>query len=163
MNSKKAEALLKKYWNGETDQQEEQELKKFFSSEISSHPDASYFNYLGNKREENLLDRSFDDKILELVNENPSKTKVRGISRSYWYVAASLTLLISVSIIFKNRIHQEITSPPVVQVDTFEDPERAFEETKKALLFLSSKLNQSSEYATKFSKFEQSREVIKQN
>ncbi len=164
MNSKKAEVLLEKYFNGETDLQEELELKEFFDSKGSSHPDADYFNYLRDKKEVTLPDQDFDEKILTLINETPAKAKVRSISRSYWYVAASLALLISVSIIFKNRIIKESTPQPVmVQVDTFDDPEKAFEETKKALLFLSSKLNESSEYATKFSKFEQSQEVVKQN
>jgi hypothetical protein len=163
MNSTKAEALLKKYWNAETNPEEERELKNFLSLEGSSHRNAVYFQYLSSKAEDAPLDHSFDDKILALIRKDPSETKTGSISRSYWYIAASLALVISVSIIFKDRIFQEVAAPPVVQIDTFEDPEKAFEETKKALLFLSSKLNQSGEYATQFSKFEQSQEIIKQN
>ena len=165
MNSKKVEVLLKKYWDGEADQQEEQKLKEFFSSaEGSLHQDAAYFLYLKQKNAENPLDEKFDKNMLKLIEqEDVSARAGKSFSMSYWYVAASLALILSVSIIFKDEIFKGDVKPPMAQVDTFEDPEKAFEETKKALLFLSSRLNQSSEYASQFSKFEKGQEVIKQN
>jgi hypothetical protein len=165
MNSRKAEALLKKYWEGETDQHEEMELKEFFSSEKGhAHTDAEYFRHLDGKSNEDPLDAKFDEELLGLIGHAPTAEKsITGFSMKYWYVAASLALLLSLGIVFHKEIFKADAPPSMVQADTFEDPEKAFEETKKALLLLSSRLNKSNEYAAQFSKFEKSREVVKQN
>lgn len=164
MDSKKAKALRKKYWEGNTSQREEEALKKLADKRPSQlDTDEEYFSFLNKKAAEYPLNNEFDNEILRLIVAKKEKSKPKNIAIKYWYIAASLTLIISVSIIFKSGIFNENNAVQVVQVDTFEDPEKAFEETKKALLFLSEKLNQSSEYATQFSKFEQSQETLKQN
>ena len=43
------------------------------------------------------------------------------------------------------------------------NPEKAFEETKRALLLISSRLNQTNEYTSQFSKFEESQKNLKKN
>ena len=164
MDSKKAEALLKKYWDGKTDLKEEAALKKHFStSETSSDISAAHFKYLNGKGAQNPLENSFDEEIVNLISNEKSKPKQKYVALKYWFAAASLILIISVSIIFKENIFKIDSPVEVVEVDTFEDPEKAFEETKKALMLISAKLNQSSDYATQFSKFEQSQKHIKQN
>ena len=164
MDSKKVGALRKKYWEGNTSQEEEEALKKLADNRPSQlDSDEEYFSFLNKKGAEQPLNKEFEDEILRLIDVKKAKSKPKNIAIKYWYIAASLTLIISVSIIFKRGIFNENSAVQVVQVDTFEDPEKAFEETKKALLFLSEKLNQSSEYATQFSKFEQSQEILKQN
>ena len=164
MNTKKVEALLEKYWSGESNQEEELELKRHFSSEEgSSHQDAAFFNYTSEKSDLQVLDSSFDDEILYKITGKPAASKSRKLVVNYWYAAASIVILLSIGIIFKNTVIHHDPPQAAVVVDTYEDPQKAFEETKKALLFLSSKLNQSSEYATQLSKFEQTQEVIKQN
>ena len=164
MDSKKAEALREKYWEGKTNQSEEKELKKYFSNaKGGSYLDNGYFTYLNNKKSENPLDNSFDEEVLNLIEEKNDELKPKNSLIKYWYIAASLSLIISVSIIFKNEIFKVNSPVQVVQADTFEDPQKAFEETKKALLLISSKLNQSSAYATQFSKFEESQNNLKQN
>lgn len=161
MNSKKAEVLLEKYWAGETNLQEEEALKAFFASEGMSHKDAAYFNYLQGKSMNDPLDRPFDEAILNKLNKNSSASRPKVISFNYWLVAASLALILSFGVILKNEIFKTEPPPTIVQADTFDDPDKAFEETKKALLFLSSKLNESSEYTSQFSKFDESQEILK--
>ena len=163
MNSKRAEALLAKYWEGKTDKEEEKQLKRYFSDRSGlEDPDATYFHYLEKKQTQALSDE-FDEDILEQVKESENEKNDKSIFLRYWYVAASLILIVSISIIFKTEIFKSDAPAQVVQADTFEDPERAFEETKKALLYLSSRLNESGEYASQFSKFEQSQKILKQN
>jgi len=163
MNSKKAEALLKKYWEGRSSQKEELELKSFFSKkEDGSEQDATYFRYLSSKKENAPLDEIFDDQIIESIHSNSQSTRIIGFK--FWYLAAAIALMITVGIILINtKTSEDIAPSQVVIVDTYDDPQKAFEETKKALLFLSSKLNEGSEYAAQLSKFEQSQEIIKQN
>ena len=164
MDSKKAEALRKKYWEGKTSQSEEKELKNHFSgAQGGSDLDDKYFSYLNKESAEDPLDDKFNEEILSLIDDKNHEIKQNISLIKYWYIAASFLLIISVSIIFKNEIFKVASQEQVVQADTFEDPEKAFEETKRALLFLSSMLNQSDEYATKFSKFDQSQTILKQN
>jgi hypothetical protein len=164
MDSKKAEVLRKKYWEGKTSQSEEKELKNHFSGvQGGSDLDEVYFSYLDKKSGESPLDDKFDEEILSLIDDKNHEIKQNISLLKYWYIAASLLLIISVSIIFKNEIFKVGSQEQVVQADTFEDPEKAFEETKKALLLLSSMLNQSDEYTTQFSKFDESQTILKQN
>jgi hypothetical protein len=162
MNSKKVEALLEKYWEGSSNEKEELELKSFFSTkEGSYHKDSKFFHYLNTKKEDDPLDEAFDHQILDSIQKNTKSTG--SVNFKYWYMAASIALLLTMGIIFKYANTPKDPAPQIVVVDTYEDPQKAFEETKKALLFLSTKLNQGSEYAAQLSKFEQSQEIIKQN
>jgi hypothetical protein len=164
MDSKKAEALLKKYWDGKSDLKEEAEMRKHFSaSKAEGDISADHFKYLNQKGVQNPLGDSFNEEIVNLFSNEKSKLKQKNVAIKYWYVAASLALMISISIIFKNEFTKVDKVEHVVKVDTYEDPAKAFEETKRALLMISSKLNQSGEYATKFSKFEESQKNLKQN
>jgi len=164
MNSKKAEVLIEKYWNGATSQSEEQELKKYFSSDVgSSHHDARYFQHLSRKSGTRTLDGSFDDAVLRKISQERPASKTRSLSLRFWFAAASVMILLSIGIIFKNVIIEEKTPVQLAEMDTYDDPQKAFEETKKALLFISSKLNESGNYATQISRFEESQEIVKQN
>ena len=162
MDSKKAETLLKKYWEGKTDQHEEVELKNHFSTlKKNDEFSAEYFDYLKAKSIQNPLGEDFDDDVLNNIGQKSNEPKQKVFPIKYWYIAASLALIVSVSIIFKNRIFKADAPQQVVHVDTFDDPEKAFEETKKALLFISSRLNHGSAYAAEFSKFEQNQNHLK--
>lgn len=164
MDSKKAEVLREKYWEGKLSDDEEKVLKAYFlNSSDKADPDHAYFNYLNEKRTQDKLDDRFDEEILNQIDKQENSRKPQHILLKYWYVAASLALIISLSIIFNQELTRADKVERVVKVDSYEDPEKAFEETKRALLMISSKLNQSGEYATKFSKFEESQKHLKQN
>jgi hypothetical protein len=109
------------------------------------------------------LDEEFTVNILEQITPEYQIKRHKNNSLKYWYAAASLFLVISASIIFKNEIIKEKQPVLIAETDTYEDPEKAFEETKRALLLISSKLNGTSEYASEFSKFEKSQSTLKQN
>lgn len=164
MDSKKVKTRLKKYWEGKSNLNEENELKShFLHAPDGADPDHEYFTYLNKKSTQNPLDDRFDDEILKLIDKNKQSRKLKNNVIKYWYVAASLALVISVSIIFKDKFIKVNKVENVVEMDTYKDPDKAFEETKRALLLLSSKLNQSSVYAAQFSKFEEHQNNLKQN
>ncbi|MCG8310503.1 MAG: hypothetical protein MI975_24130 [Cytophagales bacterium] len=164
MDSKKAQALLKKYWEGETDLSEELKLKAYFSKiEKHENPEPGYFRFLAQKSSESPLEDDFEKHVLQIIDKNTNISSRENLAMKYWLFAASLALIISVSIIFKNEIFKVNSPAESARADTFEDPQKAFEETKKVLLLLSSKLNQGGHYARKISKFEQSQEILKQN
>lgn len=164
MDSKKAEVLREKYWEGKLSIDEEKELKIYFhDSSDEDNPDNAYFSYLNEKRAVNPLDDGFDEKILNQIDIHENSKKPKRIAIKYWYAAASLALIISISIIFNQRFINVDKVENVVKVDTYEDPGKAFEETKRALLMISSRLNQSGEYASQFSKFDESQKNLNQN
>lgn len=166
MDSKKATVLLRKYWAGETNREEEKELKAHFARAADREgPEQAYFQYLDKKHNEVPLGSDFDAMVLGQIEGESKPAPGRSKVLRYWYLAASLALLLSVGILFRNEINKENPAPQnaSVEVDTYEDPELAFEETKQALLLISAKLNGSSEYASEFAKFEKGQNTLKQN
>ncbi len=164
MDSKKAEALREKYWEGKLSIVEEKELKIYFHDSSDEHnPDNVYFKYLSEKQARNPLDDGFDEEILSQIDVHENSKKPKRIEIKYWYAAASLAMIISISIIFNQRFINVDKLENVVKVDTYEDPGKAFEETKRALLMISSRLNQSGEYAAQFSKFDESQKNLNKN
>lgn len=164
MDSKKAEALREKYWEGKTSLEEETELKRYFSTgSFSNEPEKAYFDFLHNKGALNPLDEEFDNDILNLINEKNNEIKTKKSILNYWYIAASVVLVISISIIFRTEITRVEKPINMVQIDTYDDPAKAFEETKRALLLISSRLNQTNDYTSQFSKFEESQKKLKKN
>jgi hypothetical protein len=163
MNSQKAEELLAKYWEGATTEDEERQLKQYFESK-GAHPAAGYFKYLAHKSNERPLDKEFDADVLDMITERAKG--VRGFTRfafSYWYAAAAVAALLTLGVLLRSEIKWRQSDTVMVQEDTFEDPAKALEETKKALLYISSRLNQSNDYASRLSKFEQGQQIVEQN
>ena len=161
---KNFDELLRKYWKGNTELDEEQKLKEHFSENEKSQIEDEYFNYLIHKRKEKLISPGFDEEILRQINGK------QGVERSLfqkvnWQIAAAILILFTAGILFINRESDPDgainPSEQIVLVDTYEDPEIAFEETKKTLLLISSKLNKSSEYTAEFRKFSKSQEDLK--
>ncbi|NJN25405.1 MAG: hypothetical protein HC819_05235 [Cyclobacteriaceae bacterium] len=166
MDSKKAATLLSKYQSGKTNRNEEKELKAHFARVANKEgPDQVYFQYLQKKRSEAHLGDDFDAMVLHQIegksNADPGR---HGVLR-YWYLAASLALLLTMGVLFRNETSNKnpATTGAMAEVDTYDDPELAFEETKQALLLLSARLNGGSEYASEFAKFEKGQNTLKQN
>lgn len=156
---KELKALLDKYWNGKSDIDEEKALKQFLSDRDAS-PDTDFFRYLNESSNERIQDTDFDRKVLSEIG---LLKKPRG--RNFlmnWRVAAVVALLLAASVVFKFGMLERQANEETL-ADTYEDPEKAFEETKKALLFISSKLNEGSEYTQEIGKFSESQEKLKKN
>ena len=93
MDSKKAEALRKKYWEGKTSQSEEKELKNHFSgAQGGSDLDDKYFSYLNKESAEDPLDDKFNEEILSLIDDKNHEIKQNISLIKYWYIAASFLL-----------------------------------------------------------------------
>ena len=107
-------------------------------------------------------DLDFDDEFMEMVRQKDSRTRQIKVNK-YWMAAAAVAAILSIGIIFNQGSFTSSPAETAELVDTYEDPQQAFEETKKALMFLSAKLNQGSDYAAEFSKFEASQKQLKQN
>ena len=164
MDLKKLELLIDKYFKGETTLIEEEALKKHFSSTIDTEdPDSMVFRYLKYASSKDVPGAEFDDKIMSLINEAKPEPQKKNVILKFWYLAASIVLMLGLGYALRDVIIPEKQPATIAETDTWEDPQKAFEETKKALMMLSSNLNRGEAYAAEFSKFEQSQENVKKN
>ncbi|MBX2842150.1 MAG: hypothetical protein KTR26_10280 [Flammeovirgaceae bacterium] len=156
MDFKRIRYLLEKYWEGETTLLEEKELKEFFNRKYV--PDEfreyqSYFVYLDQSIKITLKDEPKLDYNIEEVTGISKKLKVYRKKQSiqnYMKVAATFLILLVATVIYQTEIKVE-KQPEIVRVDTYEDPEVALEEAKKALLLVSAQLNSGSKYVVEIS------------
>lgn len=133
----KLDKLLEKYWNAETDLQEEQELKALLkeSKDPSRENEAALMAHYEQQAAQ-VLDDAFDSEILAAI-EKP-ETKVISFSsyvNRYASIAAAVLVMAISSIMFVQN-QESYTSE-----DTFESPEEAYAELKKQLLMVSNYMN----------------------
>lgn len=161
MKSEKIRDLLDKYYKGETTLSEEQELRKYFLD----NPDVPY-EFIVEKEQFIMYDKAvkkevpfddFEEKLEKLIDD---QKVIRPVFRStkLWLrvagVAASILIVFSVYNSFKYFINKPDDK------GTFDDPVMAYEETKKALYFVSSKFNQGTKNLTSVSKLEQGQKML---
>ena len=152
MDYRKIEELLKKYWNAETSIEEEKELKMYFRNNEADLPNhlkevANLFLYY-DREKAGRTDRSFDRGLFSHLDDYTSYkiNNSRNFSKSFLKIAAAIVFVILISIGVQQLIVNNNPEKTVV-ASTYEDPEKAFEETKRALLFISAKLNEGKEHA----------------
>lgn len=125
MELDKIEILLEKYFDGETTIAEENELKIYFSSsDVAQHLEhyQGMFGYFSAAKEQ------------KFEQELPLKTKAR--NKVAWLsVAATIVILLGMFTFFNQNISQS------QDLGTYDDPEKAFQETQKALNLLSKNVN----------------------
>ena len=147
MDSNKAKQLLERYWAGETNLQEELQLRQYFTSRqlpADLAREAALFGYFAKQRQ-TTLSPAFEKKVLQRLEETP-----RGRQRHmpgtggiawFWRLAASLVLIAGAAYLL-SRIDTTVEPAGKVEyVDTYQDPEKAFLETKKALLLISNQMS----------------------
>lgn len=127
MELDKIEALLEKYFEGETTLAEEEILHDYFSStNVAPHLEQYQKLFAYFKSEKQQQSRS------AIPQPNNRKKQIAWIS-----IAASVAILLGVGMYAYNNINQKADS----QFGTYDDPEVAFRETQKALAMLSSNVN----------------------
>jgi hypothetical protein len=162
MDSNKIDALLKKYWEAETSQEEELQLREWFRThEVpeSWKETAALFQYFDETKKKSLDDVSFNATV---VSNLPTTTggRVRKLVYNTLRIAAGISVL-CMATWFVHKELQESTTPEVV--DTYSDPKLAFEETKKALLLISQSFGKAEKQARKINMFNEAQEEIKKD
>jgi hypothetical protein len=140
MNLHEIEQLLEKYFEGGTTLAEEEKLREFFAS--GNVPERwknleGYFSYLIGEKDQQISDPDFDKRIMQQVGEG-RLSHLADVRRPwiYWISGVAATILILIAIFVKfDPISRNAE-------DTFTDPEIAFNEAKKILFYVSSKLNE---------------------
>lgn len=131
--------LLDRYWNGETSLEEEQEILKEMST--STAPDALYFKMIAEARKQKSSLKIDDIKSYNLQAATPpARMMILPVYR--WIASAAAILLFCIAAIgLWNYTHQ--ATKVDVMADSFDDPQKAYEEVREALAYVSTKLNKS--------------------
>jgi len=119
--------LLEKYWRAETTPEEEKLLKELMSSDPDSSDQTHYFEAISNLKHQKP----------EFAFQHPGKQ----IRRMWYTVAASLIIgIVVVSGLFRYNYTQAAYN--------VNDPDKAFEITRQALMMVSDGLNEGKNYST---------------
>lgn len=159
MDSREINELLSRYWNCETSLAEEQQLRDYFKSgniPAELRDTAVLFQYFEENKRKSLSDISFDNQVLEKVRP-AGEGRIKRLFYNSMRIAAGLVVVL-LSIWF---IRNEVREPtPSEMVDTYDDPELAFEETKKALMMISKSFGTAEQQAKKINMFNEAQEEI---
>lgn len=160
MDLKKAEAIIKKYYDGKTSPEEEKQLREFFltAENIPEHlmPEKELFSLYSKAGKEEVPVNGFMESLERVID---SQSNIRtGTKRRIIYrisaIAAGLALLIaSYFLIVNNPFADE---QKYAWKDTYENPQLAYEETQKVLLYISQKMNKGTAPLSNISKLNES-------
>lgn len=158
MDFKEKEELLQKYWNCETSLEEEKQLREYFHGQDIPEQlkeTAALFQYFEEVKKKSLNDVAFDNQVMRKVN--PKESHIRKLVYNTMRIAAGLLVVIAATWFIRTEVRQTI---PQEVVDTYDDPELAFEETKKALLMISKSFGTAQEQTRKINMFNEAQEEI---
>lgn len=152
MDYKWISVLLEKYWEGETTLEEEAALRDFFST---SHPDLP----------DELLEAAplfqYFQVEAEKVWEAPPVKVVKLSPWRHWMKYAAV-MLVAVGIGYALKQHQQREQQVLVamQEADMNDPQKAFDQTKKALQLLAKNLHKGTSGMQKLSYFNEATAVV---
>ncbi|NUY81986.1 hypothetical protein HUK80_13865 [Flavobacterium sp. MAH-1] len=147
MESHNIETLIEKYFDGETSLAEETQLQEYFSSsDVAQHLEQyrPMFGYFAKEREQRF------DGTLPL---QPRKRK----TVAWLSVAASVAVLLGVGTFAYNNLQNQTTPG---ELGTYDDPEKAFAETQKALDMLAAHVNTGVESVEYINEYEESKDLV---
>uniref|UniRef100_UPI00404AFE13 hypothetical protein n=1 Tax=Flavobacterium sp. TaxID=239 RepID=UPI00404AFE13 len=139
--------LITKYFDGDTSLQEEKTLKDYFSKVIVAPHLETYkplFNFIKTEKEQKSTTLSM-----------PQNNK----KRNNWVAISAAVCLFSLGMlwIYDAQVNQ------IEPEESIQDPELAYQETKKALLLVSENLNKGMNKTVYLSEFNKSKNLIFKN
>jgi hypothetical protein len=158
MEYNKIRELLERYWEGESSLEDEVLLRSFFAVEHSNLP--------ADLLEAQPMFRYFTEEANRALPvlpelELPPVIKMRALD--HWMKYAAI-FLIAVGLGYAARqfqVKQQRIDIVLAQKDTYDDPEKAFAATQKALQLLAKNLNKGTTKVQKLSYFNEATERIK--
>jgi hypothetical protein len=148
--------LLEKYWQAETSEAEEAELKEYFAQNpgFKDHPAGALFNYLREEQQIAMTD-SFDEKFQSAILRKAHFTKWL-----YPLLKVAAVILIVFSFVYILLPESKPKFMSLSENDTYADPEKAYQETKKALLLISQNLSTGKSYMSEIGKINKAQQLI---
>ncbi len=149
MDLNRIKAILADYYEGNTGREEEDLLKRFFTTEDvppEMEADRMLFMSLADASSEGIPDIDFDEKVMAAIGKNERKKVRSGRSRMLYMVsgiAASILLLAGSYLLLFDRQVQERMTYDVYYTE--QEMMLAYEEAKNALILVSSVMNTGTE------------------
>jgi hypothetical protein len=165
MDLKKIEILLQRFYNGESTLEEESFLREFFSDRDNVpenlRAEQEHFMIYRDAMDAESPSDDFFNRLEDLIDDQSDK-EIRLTRRRRLYqvfsIAASIILFVGIYITVVNI---RAPKPETVIADTYKNPQLAYEETQKVLLYVSEKLNQGTGQLKNFSKLNEPVEQLK--
>ena len=154
MDSKKQSELVKKYWEGQTTPEEEKALMASALEDLEMD-DQAHFSQVKTFSEIQLVP-DFEVSFLEKIEAEESAIIRPMLPNLVWKVAA--VFLLGLSFYFLSVPATKMVDPMIAEAE--EDPEKAFELAKQALLLVSAELNKAAEINVALDKFEETKAKI---
>jgi hypothetical protein len=160
MESNQIQILLVKYFEGNSTLEEERQLQEFFTDNAIDEeflPLKKQFDMFRYGSNYPLVSSELESLILENIDkyEAQAHPPKRTLFVSRLLIAASIALVIAFSgILFIKNQNRTLK-------DTYSDPQLAYLETQKALLFVSQKMNKGIEPLSNISKINRGTEQLK--
>lgn len=177
MELQKINELLEKYWNGNTSLEEEQMLTQYFrDNEVPARLKgvAALFCQFEAGRQTEVPDKDFDDQVLQKISQ-VEPAKVRSLPQrmlpqrqplhgQLWLkIAAILLIFLTAGLLWLNQADRELPVAEQTETtqDTYQDPQQAYEQTRQALLLVSSLMNEGTQHLEELEAFSEAQETIK--
>jgi hypothetical protein len=141
-NLKSIEALLERYYRGETSTAEEALLREFFASgDVPEHlaADAEMLGFFS-KQQESGMPAGLQNRLEDMIESKAGKSiSVFASWKYYWISGAAAVILLLLALFLDTQIKKH----PSFQAtgDTYEDPYLAYAEAKRVLYYVSDKMN----------------------
>lgn len=156
MDYNQLETLIKKYWDCETSLEEEERLREWFRThEVPERfrETAKLFSYFDEQKQK-ATGEHFDKQIVRELNAPKGKTL--NLWQTSLRIAAGIAV-VAAAIFF---VREEMKENP--DMAAIEDPQRALEETKKALMMISKGFSTAEEQAKKINVLNEAEDKIKE-
>lgn len=167
MDSKQLEELLQKYWDCETSLEEEERLREYFRTHDvpENFKEATVlFSYFDRQRQKAVGPQFEDNMVKKLKSPVGKHVKLggKGVWQTSLRIAAGVAVLVAAVYFVAYEIHTKHTED-VAMKDTFDTPEKALEETKKALLMISKGFGKAEQQAKKINVLNEAQDKVKTN
>jgi hypothetical protein len=151
MNTGEIKILMEKYLNGNSTLEEQKRLKTLLLSEDSPKemlPLKEQFLFMEEMRSVHHPDNDFEEKLKARIEEESAVIPISSRKRILWFAGVAAGIIIIIAAFFQlNRVVMKVE-------DTYSNPETAYQQTKKILMYVSNKLNKGTEDLAKVEKLE---------
>jgi hypothetical protein len=152
MDYNRISVLLEKYWEGETTLEEEAVLREFFSTPQPDLPEAL--------QEAAPMFQYFHREATKVWEVPPVKVVKLSPFRHWMKYAAVLLVAVGIGYALKQQGHRQQEVIIAMKQQEMNDPQRALDETKKALRLLAKNLHKGTSQMQKLSYFNDATSLV---
>jgi len=157
MDSNQLEELIKKYWDCETSLEEEERLRNWFRAHDVPErfkETAALFTYFDAQKQKSAGEH-FEKHVIKKLSASAPGVKTINLWQTSLRIAAGIAV-VAAAIFF---VRKEIIKTH--DIATIEDPQRALEETKKALMMISKGFNTAEQEVKKINVLNEAEDKVK--